>query len=91
MICATHCDLDEWVAQGRFRGDLFYRLGVLRMKVPALSERNEDIFTLAERLLKLAFAGLQLPLPAFRVQQLLSCRDFFFPIYGQAMYENYVI
>lgn len=77
VICATHCDLDEWVVQGKFRGDLFYRLGVLRMKVPALSERNEDIFTLAERLLKLAFAGLQLPLPAFRVKQLLSCRDFF--------------
>lgn len=76
VICATHCDLDKWVAEGGFRSDLFYRLGVLRMKVPALSERGDDIFMLSERLLKLAFAGLQLPLPAFRVQQLLSCRDF---------------
>lgn len=77
VICATHCHLDDWVKQGRFRADLFYRLGVLRMQVPALNERGDDIFVLAERLLKLAFAGLVLPLPAFRVQQLLSCRDFF--------------
>ncbi|WP_369310497.1 propionate catabolism operon regulatory protein PrpR [Providencia rettgeri] len=77
VICATHCHLDDWVKQGRFRADLFYRLGVLRMQVPALTERGDDIFVLAERLLKLAFAGLVLPLPAFRVQQLLSCRDFF--------------
>lgn len=77
VICATHCDLDDWVKNGRFRADLFYRLGVLRMQVPALNERGEDIFILAERLLKLAFAGLELPLPAFRVQQLLSCRHFF--------------
>ncbi|EPL9570125.1 propionate catabolism operon regulatory protein PrpR [Providencia rettgeri] len=77
VICATHCHLDDWVKNGHFRADLFYRLGVLRMQVPALNERGEDIFVLAERLLKLAFAGLVLPLPAFRVQQLLSCRHFF--------------
>lgn len=77
VICATHCDLDNWVKEGRFRADLFYRLGVLRMKVPSLHERGEDIYMLAERLLKLAFAGLQQSLPAFRVQQLFSCRDFF--------------
>ncbi|ELX8378427.1 propionate catabolism operon regulatory protein PrpR [Providencia vermicola] len=77
VICATHCDLDNWVKEGRFRADLFYRLGVLRMKVPSLHERGEDIYMLAERLLKLAFAGLQQSLPAFRVQQLFSCREFF--------------
>lgn len=77
VICATHCDLDNWVKEGRFRADLFYRLGVLRMQVPALHERGDDIFILAERLLKLAFSRLELPLPAFRVQQLLQCRHFF--------------
>lgn len=77
VICATHCHLDDWVKNGHFRADLFYRLGVLRMQVPALNERGEDILFLAQRLLKLAFAGLVLPLPAFRVQQLLSCRHFF--------------
>ena len=77
VICATHCDLDSWVKEGRFRADLFYRLGVLRMRVPALNERGDDILVLAERLLKLAFAGLMLPLPSFRVQQLLDSRDFF--------------
>ncbi len=77
VICATHCDLDGWVKEGRFRADLFYRLGVLRMRVPALNERGDDIFVLAERLLKLAFAGLRLPLPSFRVQQLIVCKEFF--------------
>lgn len=77
VICATHCDLDSWVKEGRFRADLFYRLGVLRMKVPSLHERGADIYMLAERLLKLAFAGLQQSLPVFRVQQLLSCSEFF--------------
>lgn len=77
VICATHCDLDSWVKEGRFRADLFYRLGVLRMRIPALNERADDIFVLAERLLKLAFAGLMLPLPSFRVQQLLKSREFF--------------
>ncbi|MEX6425258.1 propionate catabolism operon regulatory protein PrpR [Providencia manganoxydans] len=77
VICATHCDLDSWVKEGRFRADLFYRLGVLRMQVPSLYQRGDDIFMLAERLLKLAFAGLQQSLPAFRVQQLFSCHGFF--------------
>lgn len=89
VICATHCDLDNWVKEGRFRADLFYRLGVLRMKVPSLHERGEDIYMLAERLLKLAFAGLQQSLPAFRVQQLFSCRDFLSTIYGRVTCVNY--
>lgn len=77
VLCATHCDLDKWVSEGRFRADLFYRLGVLRMKIPSLHERGADIYMLAERLLKLAFAGLQQSLPAFRVQQLFGCQTFF--------------
>ncbi|EKT64774.1 propionate catabolism operon regulatory protein PrpR [Providencia burhodogranariea] len=77
VICATHCDLDNWVKEGRFRADLFYRLGVLRMKIPSLHERGADIYMLAERLLKLAFAGLQQSLPTFRIQQLLGCSEFF--------------
>jgi len=47
IIAATHCDLQERVADGRFRDDLFYRLDVLRIQLPSLRERSEDIILLA--------------------------------------------
>jgi transcriptional regulator, propionate catabolism operon regulatory protein len=58
IISATHCDLDQRVREGRFRADLFYRLGVLRMTLPPLRERTEDLVQLAEWGLKNALASL---------------------------------
>lgn len=78
VICATHGDLDKWVAEGRFRADLFYRLGVLRLQLPAMRERDADILLLAEKLLKLAFAELDLPLHRGHLQQILACSAFFY-------------
>jgi DNA-binding NtrC family response regulator len=43
VISATHRDLAEMVAEGRFRTDLYYRLNVVRIEIPPLSERREDI------------------------------------------------
>ncbi len=43
LVCATHQDLPAAVAQGRFREDLFYRINVVPIHVPALRERKEDI------------------------------------------------
>ena len=51
IIAATHVDLEEAVREGRFREDLFYRLNVIQIEMPALRERGEDIVTLAGRLL----------------------------------------
>ena len=78
VICATHCDLDRWVEEGKFRADLFYRLGVLRVKLPALAEREGDILLLAEKLLKQAFASLDLSLPREYLQQMHSCHAYFY-------------
>ena len=58
IISATHCDLQQHVANHLFRADLFYRLGVLRVQIPALRERSEDIIPLAEWWLKNALAEL---------------------------------
>ncbi len=51
IITATNVDLERAVKEGRFREDLFYRLNVIRIEIPPLRERQEDIPGLAERLL----------------------------------------
>jgi propionate catabolism operon transcriptional regulator len=58
IISATHCDLEQRVRDGRFRADLFYRLAVLRLMLPPLRARAEDVLPLAEWSLKNALASL---------------------------------
>jgi DNA-binding NtrC family response regulator len=52
VIAATHRDLETEMANGRFREDLFYRLGVITVSLPPLAGRREDIPLLAEHFLK---------------------------------------
>ena len=63
ILSATHKNLAELVAQGRFREDLYYRIDVIEIRVPALREHAEDIPVLAEAMLhRLATrSGAQLP------------------------------
>jgi two-component system, NtrC family, response regulator HydG len=65
VLAATHVDLEKAVAQGRFREDLYYRLNVLRLRMPALRERADDVQQLA-----------QLFLDAFRKQHECHARTF---------------
>ncbi|EAA9215727.1 two-component system response regulator GlrR [Salmonella enterica] len=52
IISATHRDLPKEMARGEFREDLYYRLNVVSLKIPALAERTEDIPLLANHLLR---------------------------------------
>ncbi|AEG95107.1 MULTISPECIES: two-component system response regulator GlrR [Klebsiella] len=52
IVSATHRDLPKAMARGEFREDLFYRLNVVNLKIPPLSERAEDIPLLANHLLR---------------------------------------
>ncbi|RKZ17894.1 sigma-54-dependent Fis family transcriptional regulator [bacterium] len=52
IVAATHRDLELEMAEGRFRGDLYYRLKVVRIDLPALRDRPDDILPLAENFLR---------------------------------------
>jgi DNA-binding NtrC family response regulator len=57
IIAATNRDLEQFVKDGKFRDDLFYRLNVVRITLPSLVERQEDIPMLAHHFLQKCAAG----------------------------------
>ena len=63
VVAATNRDLRQLVSEGKFREDLFYRLNVVRLALPALTERKDDIPVLAEYFLKRSAEELGKPVP----------------------------
>ena len=61
IIAATHQDLEDLVARGAFREDLYHRLNVIRIHVPPLRDRTSDIDALAQRFLADAAKELEVP------------------------------
>ncbi|UUZ67522.1 sigma-54 dependent transcriptional regulator [Polaromonas sp. P2-4] len=63
IVTATHRPLEELVREGRFRADLYYRLCVVQLHLPALRERGSDILTLARHFLQAHATHYGRPVP----------------------------
>ncbi len=61
LVAATHRDVDELLAEGKLREDLYYRLNVVPLRLPALRERRDDIPALVEHFLERAHTRLHRP------------------------------
>jgi len=71
IVFATHQDLGEMVAQGRFRQDLFYRINVMHIEAPSLQDRPEDIPMLAEHFLSRYSETYEKPMRGFEPEALM--------------------
>ncbi|MBN2226162.1 MAG: sigma-54-dependent Fis family transcriptional regulator [candidate division Zixibacteria bacterium] len=72
VIAATNSDLEKEVKEGRFREDLFYRLNVVRINIPPLSQRKEDIPILVKYFLQKYCPDRRLVVPYSEMEKLLS-------------------
>ena len=72
VISATHRDLEEQRASGRFREDLYYRLNVVSLHLPALSQRREDIPLLAAHILRNLSERYRKPAPTLAPDAMAS-------------------
>jgi Nif-specific regulatory protein len=79
VVSATNRNLEEEVAQGRFREDLYYRLKVFPIRIPPLRQRREDIPPLARHFLKVYCREVGLPVPAFSPEALALLMAFRWP------------
>ena len=61
IVAATHQPLEERVQEGKFREDLFHRLNVIRLRLPALRERREDVADLAKHFLAVSARAVGVP------------------------------
>ncbi len=74
IICATHHDLEADIQQGKFREDLYYRINIIKIKVPPLRERKEDIPALVNHFLEKYTASLNRnPADLHLSQELFDC------------------
>jgi DNA-binding NtrC family response regulator len=79
VIAASHVDLEDAVASGLFRADLFFRLNVLRLAVPPLRERRDDIPRLARHMHAQAAAGVRVVARGFHPDALAAMLAYHWP------------
>ena len=79
LIFATHRDLSKLVAEGKFRQDLYYRINVMRIEVPSLQERPEDIPLLANHFLRHYAAAFEKPMDGIEAEALDTLQSYAWP------------
>jgi DNA-binding NtrC family response regulator len=79
VVAATHRDLEAMVATGAFRGDLWYRLNSVTLKIPPLRERVDEIRPLAERFLKEATKHARSNVKSIDAQALAALEAYSWP------------
>ncbi|OYV38414.1 MAG: nitrogen regulation protein NR(I) [Thiomonas sp. 20-64-5] len=79
VIAATHQNLEQHVAQGKFREDLFHRLNVIRLRLPPLRERSEDIAPLTRHFLQRSAQELGVETKRISTEALHVLQRFPFP------------
>jgi two-component system response regulator PilR (NtrC family) len=79
IVSATHKNLSELVANGRFREDLYYRVNVIEMRVPPLRERSEDILPLATTILARLSQRLGGETPSLTTEAASALQSYAFP------------
>ncbi len=79
LIAATNRDLKQEVAEGRFREDLFYRLNVVTIALPALKDRKEDIPLLAGHFMEKYSLAFRKPITGIQPQAIQLLTNYTFP------------
>jgi two-component system nitrogen regulation response regulator GlnG len=79
IVAATHQPLEQRVAEGRFREDLFHRLNVIRLRWPPLRERKEDIPALVSLFMKNSAEDLGVPVRRLSAEALEALAGFDYP------------
>jgi DNA-binding NtrC family response regulator len=79
LIFATHRDLGEMVAQGKFRQDLFYRINVMKIETPTLQEHAEDIPQIAMHFVRYYSNLFQKKMVGIEPEALLLLQDYHWP------------
>ena len=79
IIAATHQPLEKRVEQGTFREDLFHRLNVIRLRIPPLRERKDDIPQLSQYFLQASAASLGVPVKQLSPEVVDALKSFDYP------------
>ena len=79
IVSATHQNLAERVQNNQFRQDLYYRLNVIELRMPALREMPDDVPQIAQTLLQRLAREMDVPLPELAVEAIEALKGYDFP------------